>query len=121
MQLALQAPEELADLETYLGALDRQTLASVLTGLGAWLIEQARMLDTGTQLRIVPPSASGMPLTRREQEVAARIAAGASNRQIAHELVITNGTVERHVANILAKLDMRSRAQIAVWAVRSGL
>jgi DNA-binding NarL/FixJ family response regulator len=50
-----------------------------------------------------------------------RIAAGMSNRQIGNELVIANGTVERHVANILAKLGLRSRTQVAVWAVRRGL
>jgi DNA-binding NarL/FixJ family response regulator len=39
------------------------------------------------------------------------------NRQIAEKLVITLATTERHVANILAKLNMHSRAQLAVWAV----
>jgi non-specific serine/threonine protein kinase len=61
-------------------------------------------------------------LTRREEQVAALIARGRSNRQIADELVIATSTAERHVANILRKLDLTSRAQIAVWAtdVRSG-
>jgi DNA-binding NarL/FixJ family response regulator len=111
--------EPLAVLQTYLAGLDRRTLASVLTGLGAWLIEQGHMLEQdplrGQRLHVVPPL-----LTQREREVAERIAAGASNRQIAHELVISNGTVERHVANILSKLGMRSRAQVAVWWVREG-
>src|SRR5712692_1564559 len=60
-------------------------------------------------------------LTRREGEVATRIAWGLSNRQIAADLVIARSTAERHVANILSKLAMRSRAQVAAWAVHSGL
>jgi len=64
------------------------------------------------------PAAS---LSRREREVAALIAVGLSNRQIADELVISVATAERHVANILAKLGYRSRAQVATWAVDQGL
>jgi len=55
-------------------------------------------------------------LTRREQEVAALVARGRSNRAIADELVISERTVEKHVANILARLEVTSRAQLAVWA-----
>jgi len=54
-------------------------------------------------------------LTRREREVALRVAEGKSNRAIAEELVITERTVEGHVSNILAKRGFRSRAQIAAW------
>jgi len=60
-------------------------------------------------------------LTRRELEVATRIARGFSNRQIAEDLVITLSTTERHVANILGKLQMRSRSQVAAWVVERGL
>jgi non-specific serine/threonine protein kinase len=54
-------------------------------------------------------------LTRRERDVALRVAEGKSNRAIAEELVITERTVEGHVSNILAKRGFRSRAQIAAW------
>jgi class 3 adenylate cyclase/DNA-binding CsgD family transcriptional regulator len=57
------------------------------------------------------------PLSAREHEVVALIARGYSNRQIAEELIIAEGTAVRHVANILNKLNLRSRAQVAVWAV----
>jgi DNA-binding NarL/FixJ family response regulator len=57
------------------------------------------------------------PLTRREREVASLIARGASNRQIARELVIAERTAERHLENILAKLGLQSRTQVALWAV----
>jgi pimeloyl-ACP methyl ester carboxylesterase/DNA-binding CsgD family transcriptional regulator len=61
------------------------------------------------------------PLTRREREVATLIALGLTNRQIAEDLVIAEATAERHVANILNKLGCHSRAQVAAWAVESGL
>jgi DNA-binding CsgD family transcriptional regulator len=60
-------------------------------------------------------------LTRREREVAALIASGMTDRQIAHKLVISEGTVGLHVVHILRKLGVRSRAQGAVWAAKHGL
>jgi non-specific serine/threonine protein kinase len=66
-------------------------------------------------------SAEPSPLTAREREVAALVAEGFSNRAIADALVIAPRTVETHVSNILGKLDLHSRAQIAAWAVEHGL
>jgi tetratricopeptide (TPR) repeat protein len=60
-------------------------------------------------------------LTAREREIATLIAQGKSNREIADELVISETTAERHVANILSKLGFNSRTQIAVWAVENRL
>jgi predicted ATPase/DNA-binding NarL/FixJ family response regulator len=57
-------------------------------------------------------------LTPRELEIAALIASGLSNKAIAAELVISPATVARHVANIMSKLDFRSRAQIAALIAR---
>ncbi|WP_155339846.1 ATP-binding protein [Acrocarpospora corrugata] len=56
-------------------------------------------------------------LTARELEIAGLIARGLSNRGIADELVISQATVARHVANILAKLGFTSRTQVATWVV----
>jgi DNA-binding CsgD family transcriptional regulator/tetratricopeptide (TPR) repeat protein len=61
------------------------------------------------------------PLSPREREVAALIVGGLSNRQIAESLVISERTVENHVRNILARLGVATRAQIAAWAVQHGL
>jgi predicted ATPase/DNA-binding CsgD family transcriptional regulator len=63
-------------------------------------------------------SAGSIPttLTPREREVVALIASGRSNKAIAEELFISPATAARHVANILAKLGFRSRAQVAAWA-----
>jgi predicted ATPase/class 3 adenylate cyclase/DNA-binding CsgD family transcriptional regulator len=60
-------------------------------------------------------------LTPREQEVAALIARGLTNRQISEALVITEGTAANHVVHILNKLGYSSRAQVAVWAAEHGL
>jgi predicted ATPase/DNA-binding NarL/FixJ family response regulator len=60
-------------------------------------------------------------LTRRERQVAAVVAQGLSNQEIADELVVSIKTVEAHVSRILSKLGFSSRAQIAAWAVDKGL
>ncbi|MGH2560267.1 MAG: helix-turn-helix transcriptional regulator [Thermomicrobiales bacterium] len=60
-------------------------------------------------------------LTGREREVAALVAQGRTNRGIADELFLSERTVEGHVANILAKLHVEARTQIAAWAAERGL
>ncbi len=60
-------------------------------------------------------------LTEREDEVVKLIAEGHSSKEIAAELVISVKTVERHRANILAKLGMRDRTELTRYAVRAGL
>jgi predicted ATPase/DNA-binding NarL/FixJ family response regulator len=59
-------------------------------------------------------------LTLREREVAALIAQGKSNGEIADELVVGKRTVEKHIANILSKLGFTNRAQIVRWAIEAG-
>jgi len=60
-------------------------------------------------------------LTARELEVLRLVATGASNREIAETLFITEGTVKNHLSNILAKLGARDRTQAAVYAWKHGL
>ena len=60
-------------------------------------------------------------LSSREREVAALVAQGRSNREIAASLVVSERTAEAHVSNILGKLGFTTRAQIAAWAVEKGL
>jgi DNA-binding NarL/FixJ family response regulator len=55
-------------------------------------------------------------LTKREREVLKLIAAGASNREIAKALFISEGTVKNHVTNILGRLNLRDRTQAAIFA-----
>ena len=60
-------------------------------------------------------------LTEREREILRMVAAGKANKRIAEELVISERTARTHVSNILRKLDLASRTQAALWAVREGL
>jgi DNA-binding NarL/FixJ family response regulator len=60
-------------------------------------------------------------LTEREDEVLKLIAEGQSSKEIAQALTISVKTVERHRANILAKLGMRDRTQLTRYAIRAGL
>jgi DNA-binding NarL/FixJ family response regulator len=61
------------------------------------------------------------PLSPRETEVVKLIAEGHSTREIADALVISEKTVDRHRANVLAKLGMRNRVDITRYAIRRGL
>jgi two-component system NarL family response regulator len=60
-------------------------------------------------------------LTHREVEVLRLVAKGMSNKDIANELVIAQNTVKNHVRNILEKLQMKSRMEAAMYAVREKL
>jgi NarL family two-component system response regulator LiaR len=60
-------------------------------------------------------------LTDREQQVLKLLARGMSNQQISQELVISEATVRNHVSNILSKLELESRTQAALYALREGL
>jgi non-specific serine/threonine protein kinase len=72
----------------------------------------------GRKARSGPGPAAAHParLTRREQDVAALVARGLSNGEIAGELVISARTVETHVQHIMDKLGVGTRAQIAAWS-----
>jgi DNA-binding NarL/FixJ family response regulator len=60
-------------------------------------------------------------LTKREIEILKLVATGASNKDIADILVITEGTVKNHISNILGKMDVKDRLQAAVKARQKGL
>jgi NarL family two-component system response regulator LiaR len=79
------------------------------------LMEQvARRPDEGVDAR-------GDDLTEREREVVRLIGQGLSNREIAQQLFISHKTVKTHVSNILSKLDLKDRTQVAIFAINSGL
>jgi DNA-binding NarL/FixJ family response regulator len=112
--------------------LDRW-LADARRGLGsstydkAWedgyasTLEQAVALaDALIQARATAEHGGGA-LSPREVEVAAMLARGLTNKQIAFDLGLTPNTVRSHIEHSMTKLDLSSRAQIAVWASRRGL
>jgi len=87
----------------------------------------AGLLDPGVTRRVISrfaemtPAPSGTPaeltrLTEREREVLTQVAHGLSNAEIADELVISEATVKTHVARLLAKLGLRDRVQVVVYA-----
>ena len=99
--------------------------AAVALALGSPADRRGSRAETDPELTLVrsyqvaaaPPSS----LTSREEQVAALVAGGLSNKAIAVELSISPTTAARHVANILAKLGFTSRTQIAAWfAERAG-
>jgi len=77
-------------------------------------VKTSTYADGGTIHRVVPtfgPGAALEQLTEREREVLARVAVGATNQQIAEELVVAESTVKTHVKHILRKLGVSNRAQ----------
>ncbi len=60
-------------------------------------------------------------LSQREREVIRLIARGATNREIAEMLIISEGTVKNHISNILSRLGLRDRTQAAIYARENGL
>jgi DNA-binding NarL/FixJ family response regulator len=65
-------------------------------------------------------AAGSESLSERELEVLKLVASGASNREIAKKLYITEGTVKNHISNVLRKLGFRDRTQAALYAVEHG-
>jgi predicted ATPase/DNA-binding CsgD family transcriptional regulator len=64
-----------------------------------------------------PDQSHQIPLTPRERQVAALVASGRTNRQIGRVLGISEKTAEVHLHHVMSKLDARSRAEVAAWAV----
>jgi ATP/maltotriose-dependent transcriptional regulator MalT len=73
---------------------------------------------TGWTAAAPTPAPVAGPLSDREDEVLALLAAGLTNREIADRLVLSPATVNRHVANIYLKLGTRNRAEATAWALR---
>lgn len=105
---ALAAPDSargVAELERVVAVASDRGAETVLE-----LAEQAlRSLGVRTWRR----GAAAKPLTEREEEIVRLIASGASNPEIAQQLFLSRKTVERHVSNVLKKVGVRNRAELA--------
>jgi non-specific serine/threonine protein kinase len=99
---------------------DTRSIAQVLQGL-----EEPRRAKQRPSPTIPANAKASSPtitqLTRREREVVQQISRGHTNKQIAATLGMAERTVDSHIGNIRQKLQVQSRAQIAVWAVAHGL
>jgi len=126
------APAEQAQLQRELAsstlALGREGTARVWAEGSGLSAEQAAVAgmacvvqtsDLSRGAAWAPEVSAG--LTPRERKTAALLARGLSNRQIAAELVITEGTAKLHVKHILRKLGLTSRAQVTAWSLQHGL
>jgi non-specific serine/threonine protein kinase len=111
-----------AHYQARLGTLDSRVREELGPALSA-ARQAGQVLGRGDQITPVlwpaatrgsgPAASRGLPLTRREREIADLIAAGLTNRQIAGRLFIAERTVDTHVGHILAKLGCATRAQVA--------
>ena len=110
------ACRELGDHDS--AEMELDAAGRVLEQLGAApaLAEVRALASTGS----APPQTAG-GLTPRELEVLRLVATGASNREIADVLVISDKTVARHVANMFTKLDVSSRAAATAFAYEHDL
>ena len=108
----------------YEAAQARIELAATLAALGRAEPadeETTTAMNALRKLGAMPDRPPAGGVTPREREVLALLADGLTNRQIAERLVLSEHTVHRHVANILRKLDLPSRAAAAAHAARAGL
>ena len=106
-------------------------VAMLFAGLGIWLGLKLTRNKEKIVIKEVPiaaperftlnqPRLQELGITPRELEILELIARGLSNREIAEQLFIAEGTVKNHVTNILGKLDVRDRTQAALKARELG-
>lgn len=103
-------PEELLE-SLRQAALGKVVISDKLTTLLAQALQSGRSSNKSDISSLTP----------REKQIIKLIAAGLPNKLIARKLNITEGTVKVHVKHLLKKLRLRSRVEVAVWAVQEGL
>jgi DNA-binding NarL/FixJ family response regulator len=109
-----------------LKSLDAEELFDLLNGVmrgeaAMTRVMAARLLKGIASNSVNNSSHVAESLTEREIDVLRLVAQGYSNHQIAAELCITVNTVKSHLKNILAKLQLDNRTQVAAYALQSGL
>jgi DNA-binding NarL/FixJ family response regulator len=113
----------LADALGKRGAAGDRERAARLAAMAAADARRLGMQGLLVRVKELAASLERLPshLSRRELEVVTHVAAGKSNREIATLLVLSERTVETHVRNILTKLDLHSRTQVAAWATKAAI
>jgi DNA-binding NarL/FixJ family response regulator len=95
--------------------LERDAARKIFVDLGAAPDLAALEAPAPTRAR------GALGLSARELEVLLLVASGKTNKAIARELFVSEKTIDRHVSNIFAKLDVPSRAAATAWAYEHGL
>jgi DNA-binding NarL/FixJ family response regulator len=133
-------PEVKVVVLTSFGEVER-VHAALAAGAAGYLLKDAEPEEVGTAIRaaavgevhrdsavarpltprLAAPQVGLSALTAREREILALVAQGHSNREIAEQLVISERTARTHVSNVLSKLQLSSRTQAALLAIREGL
>jgi len=80
-----------------------------------------KLMQQVSQMRYSPQESSIDGLTAREREVIQLVALGRSNREIAQELFISEKTVKTHIGNLMGKLNLEHRTQLAIYAIKNKL
>ncbi|KAM3091415.1 response regulator [Phormidesmis sp. 146-35] len=86
------------------------------TQFGPGLFDKLLSMESAPDQTTGSPPPKPSELTAREQEVLRLLAVGATNREIAQQLYITEGTVKTHVTSILSRLNFKNRSQLAIYA-----
>ena len=97
------------------GAAARQEAAGLLATAVAELTALDMPGPAGAAARALAGLGLAGPLSAREEEVARWVAQGLTNRAVAARLHLSERTVESHVRNVLTKLDLHNRTQLAAW------
>jgi DNA-binding NarL/FixJ family response regulator len=100
---------------------DPAEVATAITAAAAGEVHLDSAVARQLARRMAAPQAGLTSLTAREREILALVAQGHSNRDIADTLVISERTARTHVSNVLSKLQLSSRTQAALLAIREGL
>jgi DNA-binding NarL/FixJ family response regulator len=100
---------------------DPAEVATAITAAAAGEVHLDSAVARQLARRMAAPQAGLTSLTAREREILTLVAQGQSNREIADTLVISERTARTHVSNVLTKLQLSSRTQAALLAIREGL
>jgi NarL family two-component system response regulator LiaR len=80
-----------------------------------------KLMEQVSQMQPISQEIPKNELTGREREVIHLVALGRNNREIAQELFISEKTVKTHISNILGKLNLEHRTQLAIYAIKNNM
>lgn len=108
------------------GYLIKQDVATIAPALRSVMAGQSvlegEVLARAARISAAHPSPQAFlaPLTERERQIVEAIAEGKGNGEIARSLSMSEGTLRNHISDMLAKLGLKNRTQLAVWYLRGG-